>query len=68
MPSKTPKKPLAERILEAETLGNRWLADGNAAAEDGDMAKAEHCYAKGQFWLDRFNFLSGRGDRAAPKA
>ena len=48
------------KAFDAEDRGNRWLADGNAAAEAGNKAKAEHCYAKGQFWLDRFNRLTGR--------
>lgn len=45
---------------DAEERGNRWLADGNAAAEAGNKVKAERCYEKGQFWLDRFNRLTGR--------
>jgi len=68
MPKKQPKTTLAQRILEAETRSNSWLADGNAADEAGDPAKANACYAKSQFWLDRFNHLSGRGDKAPPKA
>ena len=61
------KKSLQERILEAETRGNKWLADGNEASERGDKARAEACYEKGQFWLDRYNLLTGNGDRPAPK-
>jgi hypothetical protein len=64
----TAKKPLPERILNAETLGNRWLADGNAAREAGNAEKADKCYAKGQKWLDRANWLAGRSDRPAPKS
>lgn len=30
-------------------------------------AKADECYAKAQYWLDRANLLSGRSDRPAPK-
>lgn len=48
-----------EKALDAETRGNRWLADGNAAAEAGNKEKAEKCYEKGQFWLDRYNRLMG---------
>lgn len=66
MPKQKPKTPLAERILDAELHCNRWLADGNAAREAGDTAEANACYAKSQFWLDRFNHLSGRGDKAPP--
>ena len=47
--------------LDAETRASQRLADGNAAKECGKMAKAGKCYAKAQFWLDRFNKLSGRG-------
>ncbi|MNG07668.1 hypothetical protein D3C84_909820 [compost metagenome] len=66
MPKQKPKTPLAQRILDAECHSNRWLADGNAAAEAGDKAEADSCYAKSQYWLDRFNHLSGRGDKAPP--
>jgi hypothetical protein len=45
--------------LDAEVRCNTWLADGNAAAEAGNHAKAERCYAKSQFWLDRYNRLAG---------
>lgn len=48
-----------EKALQAEERGNRWLAEGNAAAEKGNRAKAEKCYAKGQYWLDRYNKLTG---------
>jgi hypothetical protein len=60
-------RPLAERILEAETLGSQWLADGNAARESGRIARAERCFSKAQFWLDRAILLTGRGARPAPK-
>lgn len=64
---RTPKKPLAERITDAEVLASRWLGDGNAADEAGNHAKAQACYDKSQYWLDRANLLSGRGDREPPK-
>ncbi|WP_157131265.1 hypothetical protein [Burkholderia pseudomallei] len=48
------------KALDAEERGNRWLADGNEAAEAGNKVKAERCYEKGQFWLDRSNKLTGR--------
>lgn len=34
-----------ERMIEAE--------------ERGDKIKAEKCYEKAQFWLDRYNALAG---------
>ena len=49
-----------EMALDAEVRASQWLADGNAARERGNMVKAEKCYAKSQFWLDRFNKLTGR--------
>lgn len=59
-------KPLNERILDAEQFGSRALADANEAAEAGKLDKAEKLYAKAQFWLDRYNLLAGKSDRAAP--
>lgn len=67
MANRSPKTPLAQRLLDAETRGSQWLADGNEAKEKGDLARAEHCYSKGQYWLDRANLLSNRGERSAPK-
>jgi hypothetical protein len=49
-----------EEAIDAEVRGSTWLADGNAAAEAGNKAKAEKCYDKAQFWLDRYNKLTGR--------
>ncbi|HHG5524940.1 TPA: hypothetical protein ACPWNY_006573 [Pseudomonas aeruginosa] len=66
--TRTPKKPLAERMADADALASRWLADGNAAAEAGNPAKADACYAKAQHWKDRYNLLTGAGERPAPKA
>lgn len=65
--NRAPKKTLAERIADADALASRWLADGNDAAERGNRAKADQCYEKSQFWKDRYNLLSGRGDKAPPK-
>jgi hypothetical protein len=48
------------KAIEAESLAARWLADGNEARESGKTDKAERCYAKAQYWLDRFNKLTGR--------
>jgi hypothetical protein len=52
-------KTLQDRIVEAEQLGNRYLADANEAAEKGKTEKAEKLYEKGQYWLDRLNKLQG---------
>lgn len=52
-------RSLYERTLDAEERMNRWLADGNEAEERGDLAKAERCFEKSQFWLDRYNRLAG---------
>ena len=62
-----PVRCLADRILDAEVLASKWLADANEARERGDMATAEKCDSKSQFWLDRYNLLSGKGERPAPK-
>ena len=67
MTRKAPKKPLAERILDAETRGNQYLAHANEARERGDRGKAEEFEAKGQYWLDRYNLLRGYSDKPAPK-
>lgn len=48
--------------LRAEELASKWLADGNAAAERGDHKKAERCYEKSQYWLDRANKDRGWGE------
>lgn len=42
--------------------GSNWLADGNSASEKGNKIKAERCYEKGQFWMDRSNNLRERLD------
>lgn len=46
--------------INAETRAGQWLADGNAAREAGKPEKAERCYAKSQYWLDRYNKLTRR--------
>lgn len=51
------------KVLEAEERMNRWLADGNEAEERGDMVKAEKCFSKSQFWLDRYNRLTGNAEK-----
>ncbi|MCL6485660.1 MAG: hypothetical protein I4O49_16080 [Janthinobacterium lividum] len=62
-----PRKPLAERTLDAEVRASRWLADANDARERGDEKRAAKCDAKSQYWLDRYNLLAGQGERPAPK-
>ncbi|MER9680817.1 hypothetical protein NKJ23_15995 [Mesorhizobium sp. M0184] len=56
------KKPLEQRILEAEEMASRLLADANEASESGKKVKAEELYNRGQFWLDRANKLRGWGE------
>lgn len=51
---------IEEKALDAEVRSSRWLADGNEANERGNRDKAEKCYAKSQYWLDRYNKLTGR--------
>lgn len=53
-------KTLQDKIIYAEVRCGMWLADGNEALEHGDKKKAEECYRKSQFWLDRYNKLTGR--------
>jgi len=50
---------LSEKIIQAEENGGKWLADGNEAEERGNANKAEKCFSKAQFWLDRYNKLIG---------
>jgi len=59
-PSSRKTKTDEQKALEAEVRCSQWLADGNAAREAGNMAKAAKCDAKSQFWLDRYNRLTGR--------
>jgi hypothetical protein len=66
MPIKAPVTPLAERVLEAQTRASQWLADANQAQEAGRTVKAERCFQKAQFWLDRANLLSDRAERPGP--
>ena len=52
-------RTLKEKMIEAEVRGSFWLAEGNEARERGNLTKAEKCYDKSQFWLDRYNKLAG---------
>ena len=49
-----------EKAIEAEVRGSQWLAKGNEYAELGKNKHAEKCYDKAQYWLDRYNKLTGR--------
>lgn len=53
-------KELNAKALDAEVRSSKWLADGNAALECCNVEKAEKCFAKSQFWLDRYNRMAGR--------
>lgn len=64
---KVPQISLKARQLDAEVRSSQWLADGNEARESGNIAKAEKCYAKSQYWLDRYNRLAGKSDKPAPR-
>jgi hypothetical protein len=48
-----------DKAIECEANGSKWLADGNAAAERGNTEKAEKCFAKAQYWLDKANVYRG---------
>jgi hypothetical protein len=63
-----PKKPLRQRIADADALCNRWLADGNAYAEAGRDVLADKCYTRAQYWKDRYNLLTNQAEKAAPRA
>lgn len=47
------------KVAEAEERSAQWLADGNAAKEQGNLERAERCYDKSAFWLMRANRLRG---------
>jgi len=61
------RKPLQDRITDAEQRCGCYLAAANEASERGQTEKAEKLFAKSQFWRDRMNLLSGDGDRPAPR-
>ena len=50
-----PKRTIKERMINAEVMSGKWLADGNVAKT---KEKADKCYAKAQFWLDKANKLA----------
>lgn len=60
------KRTLKERILEAETKANNWLARANELREAG---KDDTCaMEKAQRWLDKLNALEGKGRGLTPRA
>lgn len=67
MAARVPKRTLQERILDADELCSRYLADANEAREAGDLKKAQKLDEKGQFWKDRYNLLAGNSDQEPPK-
>lgn len=50
-------KTLADKIADANMRASYWLAEGNKFAERGQHERAEKCYSKSQFWLDRYTKL-----------
>ncbi len=48
-----------QKAYEYESRSSHWLAEGNFYQERGNKAKAEKCYAKSQYWLDRANIARG---------
>lgn len=50
---------IKENISKAEELMNRYLADANEAGEKGDKRKEAKLLAKCQYWLNRYNKLTG---------
>jgi len=61
-PYSTLKDKKRQQALAAEQHCSKWLNAGNEAEEKGNHAKAEVCYDKAQYWMDRFNKLTGRSD------
>lgn len=60
-------RSLPNRIMDAEVRASKWLADANAAREQGKPDMAAKFDALSQYWLDRYNLLAGKGERPAPK-
>lgn len=52
-------KDLREKIADADQRGNEWLSKARDAEERGNQARADECYRKGNYWLDRSNKLRG---------
>jgi len=51
-------KTLKDKIIQADMMGCKYLADANDAAENGKQDNADKLYSKGQYWLDRYNKLT----------
>lgn len=51
---RTSANDLSEKIADADQRGNEWLAKARQAKERGNEKRAEECYRKGNYWLDRF--------------
>ena len=62
-----PKANIQERILQADILASRYLGNANEASERGNQERAEKLYQKSQYWLNRYNLLTGNGDKAPPR-
>lgn len=52
-------KTINEKIIHAEQMAAKFLADANIASEKGNVTKAEQLYDKSQNWLDKLNKLQG---------
>ena len=54
---------LADKIADADMRGCKYLADFNDLDERGlgDTPKARKLLEKGQYWMDRYNKLTGNG-------
>lgn len=55
--AKIDTRKLYERVGTYDARGSNWLAKGNEYSEAGNQKKAEECYDKGQYWLDKSNEL-----------
>jgi hypothetical protein len=53
------EKNVQEKGADADYRGNEWLRKAREAEEKGNQSRADECYRKGQFWLDRSNKLRG---------
>lgn len=48
-----------DKAIDAETRSGEWLAKGRAHEERGEAEKAERCFDKATYWLDRANKARG---------
>lgn len=49
----------SSKAQDYEERASAWLADGNKAQESGNKIKAEKCYLKAQYWLNKANKARG---------